>query len=210
VVQRVTAAGNEPEILEKSWRSTPALGAYINNLFVPAFAGSLKPEQVELQPARDAFMREPAVELWRLEGGNKSERAQALASAIAGMMAGGRTIVDKDSKQERAATYSDIAIMCRTHVNLDEIAGALSEAKLPIRYKRPGLLATPEGCLAMACLRRLIDPQDTLPGEISQNCENPRHGSRQYLNDADNSPTVAGRGRAGPVLDQSNAVACTF
>nr|MBP6724812.1 UvrD-helicase domain-containing protein [Halioglobus sp.] len=193
VVQRVTADGNEPEILEKSWRSTPALVAYINNLFVPAFAGSLKPEQVELQPARDAFMREPAVELWRLEGGKKSERAQALASAIAGMMAGGRTIVDKDSKQERAATYSDIAILCRTHVNLDEIAGALSEAKLPIRYKRPGLLATPEGCLAMACLRRLIDPQDTLASaEIHTltRCENPEAWIArrlEYLGDADNN-----------------------
>jgi hypothetical protein len=108
VVQRVTADGNEPEILPRSWRSTPALVAYVNNLFVPAFADSLKPQQVELQPARDAFTSEPAVELWRLAGGKKSERAQALASAIAGMMAGGRTVVDKDSKQERAATYSDL------------------------------------------------------------------------------------------------------
>ena len=162
VVQRVTADGNEPEILEKSWRSTPELVAYINNLFVPAFADTLKPAQVALQPARDSFTREPAVELWRLAGGKKSERAQALASGIASMMGNGRTVVDKDSKQQRAATYSDIAILCRTHANLNEIATALSEAKLPIRYKRPGLLATPEGCLAMACLRRLIDPQDTL------------------------------------------------
>ena len=53
VVQRVTADGNEPEILEKSWRSTPELVAYINNLFVPAFADTLKPEQVALQPARE-------------------------------------------------------------------------------------------------------------------------------------------------------------
>ncbi len=193
VVQRVTADGNEPEILEKSWRSTPALVAYVNHLFVPAFADSLKPEQVELQPARDAFSSEPAVELWRLTGSNKSERAHALASAIAGMMAGGRTVVDKDSKQERAATYSDIAMLCRTHDNLDAIANALSEAKLPIRYKRPGLLATPEGCLAMACLRRLIDPQDTLASaEIHTltRCENPEAWIArrlEYLSDADNS-----------------------
>jgi len=208
VVQRVTADGNEPEILPRSWRSTPALVSYVNNLFVPAFADSLKPEQVELQPARDAFTSEPAVELWRLAGGRKSERAQALASAIAGMMAGGRTVVDKDSKQERAATYSDIALLCRTHDNLDEIANALSEAKLPIRYQRPGLLATPEGCLAMACLRRLIDPQDTLASaEIHTltQCENPEawiarrleylgdadNSSRQWLEDAESGPVAA-------------------
>ena len=176
VVQRVTADGNEPEILEKSWRSTPELVAYINNLFVPAFADTLKPEQVALQPARNAFTREPAVELWRLAGGKKSERAQALASGIASMMADGRTVVGKHSRQERNARYSDLAILCRTHANLNEIASALSEAKLPIRYKRPGLLATPEGCLALACLRRLIDPMDTLASaEILalSTCENP-------------------------------------
>ncbi len=205
VVQRVTADGNEPEILEKSWRSTPELVSYINKLFVPAFADSLKPEQIALIPARDSFTSEPAVELWRLAGGKKSERAQALASGIASMMCNGRTVVDKDSKQQRAATYSDIAILCRTHANLKEVATALSEAKLPIRYKRPGLLSTPEGCLAMACLRRLIDPQDTLASaEILTLtlCDNPEawiaeriaylddpdHSSRQWLEDAEHGP----------------------
>ncbi len=71
VVQRVTEDGNAPEILEKSWRSTPELVAYTNNLFVPAFADTLKPEQVALQPARDPFTDEPAVELWRLAGRQK-------------------------------------------------------------------------------------------------------------------------------------------
>jgi len=207
VVQRVTADGNEPEILKKSWRSTPQLVSYINKLFVPAFADSLKPGQIALQPARDSFTSEPAVELWRLAGGKKSERAQALASGIASMMSNGRTVVDKDSKQQRAATYSDIAILCRTHANLKEVATALSEAKLPIRYKRPGLLSTPEGCLAMACLRRLIDSQDTLASAeiltLTQ-CDNPEawiaqriaylddpdHSSRQWLEDVEQDPVA--------------------
>ncbi len=219
VVQRVTADGNEPEILKNSWRSTPELVTYINNLFAPAFADTLKPEQVVLLPARDSFTSEPAVELWRLAGGKKSERAKALASGIASMMANGRPVVDKisnnDSKQERAATYSDIAILCRTHANLNEIATALSEAKLPIRYKRPGLLGTPEGCLAMACLRRLIDPQDTLASAeiltltdcahpeawIAARVEylsDPNNNSRQWLEEAEQGPVArlkAQRGR---------------
>jgi ATP-dependent exoDNAse (exonuclease V) beta subunit len=191
VVQRVTEDGNTPEILEKSWRSTPALVNYINNLFVPAFADTLRPEQVALQPARDAFTAEPAVELWRLDGKNKTLRAQALASGVGSMMASGRTVIDKHSKHARNATYSDIAILCRKHIDLNEIANALSDAKLPIRYKRPGLLATPEGCLAMACMRRLIDPQDTLASAeiltLTQ-CENPEGWIAQrinYLNEPD-------------------------
>ena len=63
VVQRVTEEGNEPEILEKSWRSTPELVAYINNLFTPAFAETLQPQQISLEAARQSFSEEPAVEI---------------------------------------------------------------------------------------------------------------------------------------------------
>lgn len=208
VVQRVTADGSEPEILEKSWRSTPQLVAYVNNLFVPAFAYTLEREQVALQPARTAFTDEPAVELWRLAGGNKAGRAQALASGIHQLVASERTVFDKESKQARALRFSDIAVLCRTHDNLDEIAAALSQAKLPIRYKRPGLLGTPEGCLALACLRRLIDPLDTLASAeivtLTQ-CENPEAwiarrmdylnepeaASHQWLEDEEQGPVAA-------------------
>jgi ATP-dependent exoDNAse (exonuclease V) beta subunit len=195
VVQRVTEDGNAPEILEKSWRSTPALVSYINNLFVPTFADTLSPAQVALTPARSPFTEEPAVALWHLGGRNKAERARALASGIRNLMDSGRTVVDKASKKARAATYSDIAILCRTNANLNEVANALSDAKLPIRYKRPGLLATPEGCLAMACLRRLIDPLDTLASaEILTltHCGNPEAWIAQriaFLNDPDASST---------------------
>lgn len=189
VVARVTEDGSTPEILKNSWRSSPALVHYINNLFVPAFADTLKPDQVSLIPARDDFTEEPAVEWWRLGGSNKATRAHALANGVSRLMADGRRVVDKHSKESRAATFSDIAILCRTHDNLREIASALSDAKLPIRYKRPGLLGTPEGCLAMACLRRLIDPADTLASAeiltLTQ-CENPEDwiGQRMaYLED---------------------------
>ena len=208
VVQRVTEDGDQPEILEKSWRSTPELVAYINNLFVPAFADTLTPAQVALTPARSPFTDQPAVELWRLTGRNKTTRAHALAGGICALMDSGRTVVDKASKEARAATYSDIAILCRTHTNLDEVASALSDAKLPIRYKRPGLLSTPEGCLAMACLRRLIDPLDTLASAEIQTltqCDNPEAWiaqrmaflkdpevrSAQWLEDDDSGPVAA-------------------
>ncbi len=208
VVERVTEDGNTPEILERSWRSTPALVRYINNLFVPAFADTLKPEQVSLIPARDEFTEEPAVELWRLGGSNKPTRAQALASGVSSLIADGRTVINKESKQSRPATYSDIAILCRTHDNLREVANALSDAKLPIRYKRPGLLGTPEGCLALACLRRVIDPADTLasaeiltltrsdnPEEwIAQRIsylEDPEARSSHWLEDDEQAPLTA-------------------
>ncbi|MBV1928998.1 MAG: UvrD-helicase domain-containing protein, partial [Gammaproteobacteria bacterium] len=176
VVKRVTDEGHPPQILKSSWRSRPELVAYTNNLFTPAFADTLSPEQVVLEPAREAISKEPAVELWRLEGKNKKLRAQALVTGVTSLKAPDKTVIDKASGQARPLMYRDIAILCRTHVNLEEIANALAEAKLPIRYKRPGLLSTPEGCLALACLRRLIDPRDTLASAEIQSlttCQHP-------------------------------------
>lgn len=184
VIQHVTAGGRPPEILPKSWRSTPELVSYINQLFTPAFAGSLQPDQVALQSARESVNDEPAVECWRLQGRNKADRALALATGIDKLLASGRTVRDKHSARHRALRCGDIAILCRTHSNLDEIAAALAALQLPIRYQRQGLLSTPEGCLALACLRRLIDPLDTLASaEIHTltNCESPEQWVDQRI-----------------------------
>ena len=162
VVDCVTADGNPPQVLEKSWRSRPELVDYVNALFVPAFSDSLRPEQVRLIPAHASVASEPAVERWQLKGNNKGDRAGALVAGLNDLLDAGRTVVDKETQVARPLTYGDIAILCRTNVNLNETADALAKQNLPIRYKRPGLLSTPEGCLAMACLRRLIDPLDTL------------------------------------------------
>jgi ATP-dependent helicase/nuclease subunit A len=194
VVNRVIEEGNPPEILEKSWRSRPELVAYINNLFVPAFRDSLKETEVALKPAREPVSNEPAVELWRLTGRRKSQRAEALAVGLLAMTGSDRSVIDKESKQPRPLKFGDIAILCRTHVNLGEIATALANAKLPIRYKRPGLLTTPEGYLALACLRRMIDPLDTLASaEITSltSCQLPESWIAQrieYLNEPDARP----------------------
>lgn len=184
VVTQVIADGNPPQILEKSWRSRPELVAYTNNLFVPAFADTLKKEQVALESARSPITNEPAVEQWRLVGRNKSLRAQAMASAIQSLMDSGRTIIDKDTDQARPLSFSDIGLLCRTHTNLSEIAVALAGANLPVRYSRAGLLATPEGTLALACLRRLIDADDTLASAEIQSltyCEAPESWLKQRL-----------------------------
>jgi ATP-dependent helicase/nuclease subunit A len=194
VVQRVVDEGNPPEILENSWRSTPELVAYTNNLFAAAFSDTLPAEQVVLQSARGSVPDAPTVELWRLSERNKKLRAQALAGGVSALMASGRTVINKETEEPRPLGYRDIAILCRTNDNLDEIANALAEFNLPIRYNRPGLLNTPEGCLAMACLRRLVDPLDTLAtAEIHSltSCESPESWIAErlaYLDDAEARP----------------------
>jgi ATP-dependent exoDNAse (exonuclease V) beta subunit len=205
VIKRVEDEGNPPEFLEQSWRSRKELVRYTNALFTPAFANTLKPEQITLEPARKNESDEPAVEMWRLQGRRKELRALSLANAVTQLMTSGRTICDKHSGEMRDLTYADVVILCRTNDNLDKIATALSESKLPIRYNRAGLLSTPEGCLAMACLRRLIDPRDALASaeiyslttnenpeawiehriKYLENQDNPNY---QWLEDEENSP----------------------
>ncbi|MGB5324784.1 MAG: UvrD-helicase domain-containing protein [Pseudomonadales bacterium] len=180
VVARVLSEGSPPQILEDSWRSTPALVAYANALFAPAFDNTLPREQVVLHAKREqdapTGIKQASIEQWTLEGGKKEERAAALAAGVAALLASGRQVYDKQRKAWRPVRAGDIAILCRTNNNLAEAATALAASGTPLHYKRSGLLQTAEGCLAMACLRRLLDPRDTLASaEIHSlhSCESP-------------------------------------
>jgi ATP-dependent helicase/nuclease subunit A len=207
VVEQVVSDGYPPQILEKSWRSRPELVEYVNALFVAAFANTLQPEQVTLQPARKAISQETAVEQWRLSGSNKSKRSKQLANAVYQLSTSGRTVIDKHNGKQRPLAWGDIAILCRTNANLSETASALAAANIPTRYKRAGLLATPEATLALACLRRLIDPLDTLASaEIYTltSSESPQDwvtARIEYLAVEDNRPYTWLEDHSGPIQD---------
>ena len=78
------------------------------------------------------------------------------------MIANGYQIFDDDTKQIRAVTYCDIAILARMNDSVLGLAKALTESGIPTETAQPGLLAKPEAVLAIACLRRLADEADTL------------------------------------------------
>ncbi|MBT8151242.1 MAG: UvrD-helicase domain-containing protein [Gammaproteobacteria bacterium] len=182
VVKQVLRDGNVPEILEYSWRSTPALVSYANALFEPAFANSLQRDQVVLKAKRERSAppendQQTIIEVWQLAGGRSlALQASALAAGIAQCVASDRQVFDKNLQQWRPIRFGDIAILCAKHSRLRAIAHQLADLQLPLRYKREGLLQTPEGVLAMACLRRMLDPGDTLASaEIHSlwSCEEP-------------------------------------
>ena len=72
VLGEVDRLGGQTDVLEKSWRSRPALINYTNALFVPAFSKALPKNQVELAPVRREKVDAPAVVHWILNGGKKS------------------------------------------------------------------------------------------------------------------------------------------
>lgn len=199
VLDALEADGGKPDVLEHSWRSRPSLVSYINEIFVPAFANRLGREQVALSPKRsprdDTTPREAAIACWHLAGSNWNKRANDIAFGIHGLVESGYRIADKATGELKPVGYGDIAVLCRTNPRLQLIASACARAGIPVAFKRPGLLATPEGALAMAALRRLADARDTLASaEIRTlaRSESPDQWLPERLdfvsNDADDAP----------------------
>lgn len=163
ILNHLEANGGNTEVLDTSWRSRSELVNYVNEVFVPAFANSLPKERVELKP-KPGNSKQPqtALEHWQLVGSNKPKRALALAKGLQEFIADGYQLKDKDDGQFRTAHYGDVAVLCRSHANLTEIADALLAFNIPISRSQTGLLNTPEAALVLAAMRYLIDPSDSL------------------------------------------------
>ena len=162
ILTNLEQTGNKPETLDSSWRSRPGLVALANEIFTKAFANTLPAERVTLKPKREEYSDEPAFQSWALAGGNKAERAHALAAGVKDLMASAYKVADSVTGQSRAVTYSDIAILARMNDSVLDMAKALTQSGIPTETAQPGLLAKPEAVLAIACLRRLADESDTL------------------------------------------------
>ena len=162
VVKSVDVSGGQVEILPYSWRSRPQLVDLINALFVPAFSEILQKAQVELSPKRLEKSDSTALEFWTLDGNNQAARARALARGVANLFAENRQVVDKKTNELRPLRFSDVAVLSRMNTKAADYAKAIAERGLPVSLSQSGLLKTPEVTLALACLRRIIDPRDTL------------------------------------------------
>lgn len=161
VVDAVQAGGGQLSRLEKSWRSRPSLVHYCNSLFKPAFANTLTEADVELEPAHAELTGHPAVITWQLPKKIDSQLS-GIATGMQELVANGYSVVDKHSRTERPLRMGDIAVLCRSNARLQQLARACASEGIAVSYKRPGLLATPECTLALACLRRMADARDTL------------------------------------------------
>ncbi len=162
VIAALPALGGSKEILAESRRSRPPLVRLVNAAFVPAFAPQLTAAEVALQPVREEAVDDVPFQTWSLGGKNIDLRFAALAAGIRTWMAEGYQIVDRATGAIRPAHFGDIAILARSNDSVQNIAAALRAARVPWATQQAGLLATPEAVLAVACLRRLNDPRDTL------------------------------------------------
>lgn len=176
VLGKLPSLGGSKEVLDQSRRSRPPLVRLVNSAFGDAFSPGLSRAEVELAPVRDELVSDPAFANWVLTGKNVRDRAAALAEGIKALIASGYRIVDPATGSPRPAHYGDIAVLSKTNAGVQTVAEALRFGSVPWATQQSGLLATPEALLALACLRRLNDPRDTLASaEIVSlaDCEEP-------------------------------------
>lgn len=162
VIRSVAAGGGRLENLSDSWRSRPGLVHLANALFTQPFAHLLSAEQVQLQPRVDPPLDREDLGWWMLAGGNQQQRALALAGGLREVLTDGGLVWDKETEHTRPVQWRDIAVLCRSNEEAAGLAVACAEQGVPTGLARAGLLETPEVTLALACLRRLTDPGDSV------------------------------------------------
>lgn len=177
------AGAEKAGTLGKSWRSTPNLVHLVNELFAKPFADhlGLPREEVTLTPHRqthpDAL---PSIRIAKVTTGEilkngklkalKNEhRHSATADAIQAFLTSGEQVIDKSSVTLanpagtlRPVTPRDVAVLVRTGDHAKALASELRARGIDVSLSTPGLIATPECQLALACLRVLVDPRDSL------------------------------------------------
>ena len=162
ILNALPELGGVKQVLPNSWRSRPELVELANEVFSQAFANSLPPEEVRLLPTREDQLPGLAFANWLLDGSNAEQQVSALVEGIGQLVKNRHQVFDKTTNEIRDVRLGDITVLCYSHSNVAKVAAALDAAGMPCSTAQPGLLATAEATLALACLRRLNDPSDTL------------------------------------------------
>uniref|UniRef100_UPI0005EB5328 3'-5' exonuclease n=1 Tax=Desulfonatronum thioautotrophicum TaxID=617001 RepID=UPI0005EB5328 len=152
--------------LQDNWRSRPALVDFTNRIFCPAFeARGFSADQVRLQSVRPIHPEQTqALEVWNMESKKLDEDYACIASGVAALLSNPEQYIveDPSTKELRPLRGEDIAVLCRKNKVCQKVADALERLGVRAVTKREGLLDTPEASYAMAALRYLVDPRDTL------------------------------------------------
>ena len=162
ILDAMTALGGDKEVLDKSWRSRSPLVNLVNEVFIPAFATTLHANEVRLTAERKELLTGAVLANWKLGGSNIDKRNSALVVGVIQLVTSGYQVYDKLTKKIRDIRYGDIAILSRSNDGVSKLAAELRAQGVPAAIFQAGLLKTPEAVLAMACLRRLNDPSDTI------------------------------------------------
>jgi len=213
---RATGGVKDENILKKSWRSRPDLVYATNAIFERAFEGMPR-EQIVLEPARISDIQHPmsnaqsgdnpglALQHWHFRSELDERRPpgapwfdHCIADQVRILIQRKPVVFNKKGTEARPIRPGDIAILCRSNRQCLSMADALHRAGLKAAIARNGLLETPEAKLAVACLKYLLTPSDSLAAaEIlfltgSMDLEEIVERRLQYLSENADSPIYGG------------------
>ena len=225
--------GIKPENIQPhSWRSREEVVHATNAIFDKAFA-DIPTEQIALQPKRTAVATAdsanqtdepadmlPALHHWhfKLDDSETGRRqtnaawyAESLGKAVADTLTTSPTIFDKTTATYRPLRPGDVAVLCRANKDCQAVATGLHRAGLRAAISRTGLLETAEVTLVVACLKFLLNKNDSLSiaeilllagGKTLEEITNERLA---YLAERDGSDEYIGPWAADfPIIDQLN------
>jgi ATP-dependent exoDNAse (exonuclease V) beta subunit len=181
---RATGGVRDENILKQSWRSRSDIVYATNAIFTRAFS-EMPVEQVVLEPAWTAddtrrmvhdatpstVRREPSAALvhWHFRSELDERKVpgapwfdNCIAEQIQTLLERKTLIYNKKRTETRPVRPGDIAVLCRSNKGCLDMAEALHRAGLKASISRAGLLETPEAKLALACLKYLLTPSDSL------------------------------------------------
>jgi ATP-dependent exoDNAse (exonuclease V) beta subunit len=173
--------GFEYDILRQSWRSDPTLVKLANKTFTKVFEHQLSPKEIVLDPVRSAGELPagvPHIFHWELEGQNVDGKVSykkeyllvAIASSVCKMLRGEHAIkevYDKELKKKRALRPSDIAILCNSNEECNEIAAHLRTLRIPVTRDREYNVLSKEVALLIAALNYVVGDTSLLDAELS-------------------------------------------
>lgn len=175
------SGGVKPEdIQEYSWRSREEIVYATNALFTKAFP-QLKKEHIALKAKRTKIATstsankenepdsmENALLHWHFQYDGEGRMPgkpwmeNCIAHSIKQLLEGEKYILPKGSTQARPAQPGDIAILCRSNAACLSMAEALHRAGLKAAISRNGLIQTAEAKIILACLKFILNKQDSL------------------------------------------------
>ncbi|MFN0033812.1 MAG: UvrD-helicase domain-containing protein [Saprospiraceae bacterium] len=224
---RATGGVKDENILKKSWRSRPDIVYATNAIFERAFEGMPR-EQIVLAPANEepstvnsqrstvngqqstvnsqqSTVVGLALAHWHFRSDLDEKKVpgapwfdNCIADQVRILLERKPVIFNKKRDEARPIRPGDIAILCRSNRQCLSMADALHRMGLKAAIARNGLLETPEAKLAVACLKYLLTPSDSLAAaEIlfltgSMDLEEIVERRLKYLSENADSPVYGG------------------
>jgi len=164
LMQSVLDAIKTSDRLPTSFRSRPQLVQFVNKTFESVLPKQSITEDIKLAAARTEILKTPALESWLLRTKSIDADTQAIARHISEILADPEKhpVIDRRSGAQRPIARADVCVLARSNDTCIKLADAIGACGLAVELARPGLIDCPEILLALAGLRLLLNPTDSI------------------------------------------------